>query len=308
MHAHASSSHTHCFLCGTEGVPRVIKQMHERVCPKCGLMWLEKKILDEKYYDSLPILKDPEKLQARERNSRDRIRTIARFVTPDHLCDIGTGEGTFLTVLKKVGFIGGFGIEPSGEGVELAHKAGLNVIRGGIGDLPQILTKQPASVFTMFHVIEHLDDPPADMKLLFDAMPSGSHLFIETPDINGYSPSKVGDLWKLFYPEHLTYFGLTNLHTLMVETGFTVIAQGRRDFDRWHLPLTDALFRLGLRKVSPKASVERQESSFTQLTEPKPAKKSNVPKWIREAIIRLMSIAIWALRRYDYQWILVRKP
>lgn len=307
MHAHASSQRTHCFLCGSEGVPRVIKGMHERVCPKCGLMWLAQKILDETYYDTLPILKDSEKLRARERNSRDRTRTIARFVSPDLLCDIGTGEGTYLTVLHSMGYKG-FGIEPSGEGVELAHKAGLEVIRGGIGDLPEILKTHPAKVFTMFHVIEHLDDPPADMKLLFDAMPSGSHLFIETPDINGYSPSTVGDLWKLFYPEHLTYFSLQNLRTLMDTTGFVTVAQGRRDFDRWHIPLTDALFRLGLRKMSPKASVERQESSFKQLTEPKPSKKSNVPKWVRETVIRVMSIAIWALHRYDYQWIIVRKP
>lgn len=282
----------------------MVKDMPLRVCAACDHTWLERKILDEKYYDSLIVHTRPEKLQSRIQNSQDRIRTIRKHIPIHTLCDIGTGEGTFLEVLKGEGINTGYGIEPSEEGVTHAAKVGTPVYKGGISDIPRLLKEHPADVLTMFHVIEHLDDPLSDMKLLFDAMNSGTYLVIETPDIHGYTPSTIGDAWKLFYPEHLTYFSRRSLRTLLEKTGFNTVAQGRRDFDPHHFPVTDALFRLGLKKPSvPSKKILSPDASA-----PSAPKKSSTPSWLRSSIITILSALVRMFQRYDYQWIIVRKP
>ncbi len=281
-----------------------------RQCSQCGLLWMERKVLDDTYYDTIDVQKNPEKIERRRRNSLQRLRSIRRHIPLEGLCDIGTGEGTLLQVMQEQGYRDAYGIEPGEEGVAMAAQVGLPVLRGTLSDVPALIAQRPTRVLTLFHVIEHLDDPVTDLQTLFSAMDGGSFLVIETPNKDSYSARALGDAWQLYYPEHLTLFNEQTLPTLLRKVGFTVVVQGRRDFDAPHFSIGESLFRLGLRRPSPVAAKQSAPVSIDALQSVAPVgvRPLLLKRIMRELLRSLLAQAVIRAGRLDYVWIIAQKP
>lgn len=112
----------------------------------------------------------------------------------------------FLKTLEKYGYKNIIGVEPSSMAVDFARKNGANVFLGKVDDIPSILENKNIHTITMFHVIEHLDNPLESLKIIFDNLKTGGNLILETPNIDAYSFKKTNFKHKLIYPEHLFYF------------------------------------------------------------------------------------------------------
>lgn len=282
-----------------------------RRCPACGFLWLQEKMLQENYYGNLDLGLDPVKAERRRRNVDDRIRIARKYMPLDHVCDVGTGDGLLLQALKKRGYPGCFGIEPSNEGVSYCLSLGLDVRQSTIADVPGIAREKEMKSVTMYHVIEHLDDPKADIQRIFDALPPGGYLLIETPDLHGYSPTMIGEQWELFYPEHLWYFDKTTLPMLLHSCGFTVTAAGPRDFDPLGKSLSELLYRLGLRKrgnaknaafASAGAQTERSKERLAV------AKKQSLAGLILSPLRYVLAKIVQRSGRADSFWVIAQKP
>ncbi len=276
-----------------------------RQCAQCGFLWTEKAILPDTYYDSeWDAHVDAHKLESRRRNGRDRLRFVERFVPKNRtICDLGTGEGLMVEVLSEAGY-DAMGIEPSERGVAYAQEHGLHVVRGTAETLRVVTHDRRVGAVSMFHVIEHLLDPLHAVSLIFDALEPGGILIIETPNVRGYSARMLGDEWSLIYPEHLFYFDDCTLLSLVQQAGFSVLAQGRRNFDPSHLSVGEALFRLGFRKPRQK-----------RVSDPlRPSSAKAVARPVRPAALyariaaRILSGLVQMLGRTDYIWIVARKP
>ncbi|MBI2636132.1 methyltransferase domain-containing protein [Candidatus Peregrinibacteria bacterium] len=295
-----------CLICGTRGALCRIRDMEMLLCPSCGFLWLKDKILPSDHYSNVAVGIDEAKTLRRRRNAIDRTNIIRRHLLLNNTCDVGTGEGLFLKVLDEHGYTGCCGIEPGADGVAHARSLGLDVICGSIDDVGSIAEARNIGVITLFHVIEHLDDPRGDIQKLHDALPSGGHLVIETPNLRGFSPRTIRDDWELFYPEHLWYFDNRTLPGFLKQFGFRIIAQGKRDFDSEGKGIPELLFRLGLRRQGEKSSKYTQPSG--QSTSSSPPWKHSRYSFFRSMIRWFLETLVQWSGRVDYFWAIAQKP
>lgn len=237
-----------CLICNSAGAPCVVSGMNMLRCSSCGFLWLGENILPESHYGDLDIGATEQKIERRKRNVLDRLKKIRRFISLDYTCDVGTGDGLFLQMLKGKGYTGCWGVEPSDAGARHSRSLGLDVEQGSIKDVAALKKNRPVKVITMYHVLEHLDDPRADIARLRDLLPAGGHLVVEVPNVRGFFAEKLGEDWEFYYPEHLWYFDDATLPAFMASCGFRAIAMGRRDFDTSHKSIRELLFRLGIRR------------------------------------------------------------
>jgi SAM-dependent methyltransferase len=216
---------------------------------------------------------------------------------------VGCGEGLFLKVLKDAGYNDCFGIEPGIFAQGYAEKHGLRIKQGRIEDLGELLNEEVVSVITLFHVVEHLQDPRAAIKLIHDHLPIGGHLVLETPDIDSYMIRKLDYRHPLIYPEHLFYFNEQTLCALLTDVGFSIIDSGRRDFDLPHTSIRQLLGYVGLSaQVGAGASEElcRQGSERgASSTERRPL--------IRRLASHMLAATVHMLNRENYIWMVARR-
>ncbi|MEX0651992.1 MAG: class I SAM-dependent methyltransferase [Candidatus Paceibacterota bacterium] len=254
------------------------------------------------YYQGKGINLGEGKLIARLRNIKDRLYTLKKYISLNDLCDVGTGEGLFLDALQKGGWLNVVGIEPDKKASEFAQSKGFKVIRGTLDDLGVIVEKKHIKTVTLFHVIEHLQDPKAAMAYIYSVLPEGGYLVIETPNIDGYGFRKSEYEHPLVYPEHLYYFNESNLNLLLKKVGFKIVAHGKRGFDQYNMSIWESLFRLGFLK-SPFQTQDEKNSLNVKKGEERDASRGIV----REVARKALSVLVVWLGRVDYQWVIVQK-
>lgn len=273
-------------------------------CPSCGLIWLDEKQNPEDYYEEKANNLEDIKIKDRLANCRDRLKTFSRLTGINDWLDIGCGEGIFLTALKEFGAERILGIEPNTEMRNYGQKAGLPIIEGRIENLSAELEKNNfyPRVMSLFHVIEHLPDPSLSLKFIYNNLPSGGFVIIETPKSDCYSFVKNNYQHKLIYKDHLFYFNETNLKMIIEKVGFRFVKSGIRDFDINGLPLKEILFRLSLFHRREVVSVMSTAENGIRLN------GASKKKIINRLLARVLLPIIIFLRRLDYVWVVAQKP
>lgn len=282
---------TPCIICGsTERQELELNGLPLFKCTSCALMWRRTFDIPLSHYEETDPRSSPERAAARLRNARDRIRTLFADTPKDGVCDVGTGEGTFLVALAEDGGTG-VGIEPGHRYREEAARMGVRLVGETFNDVPRAAKEEGVQTLTLFHVIEHVERPDEMLRLFFNALPQGGRVIIETP--NMYSPvlKAAGYKDSLVYPEHLYYFNEDNLPRLLKKTGFRVASQGRRDFDQYNMPIRQSLRRLlgtSYGTPVPLASAVRQKSW-----------RGLLRSWLSRRVV--------ATGRLNYVWIVAQK-
>lgn len=136
------------------------------------------------------------------------------------LLDLGCGSGRFLKQMERYGWAGQ-GVEFDGGGVEAARNIGLEVFHGKVEDagLPQ----GSFEAISLIHVIEHLIDPAATLKTLFDLLLPGGRLLIATPNVASLGHGIFREAWReLDPPRHLYLFSPESLIKTVEMAGFRV--------------------------------------------------------------------------------------
>lgn len=243
------------------------------------------------HYEESDPRSSKERSAARLRNVNDRIATFFVGVPKEGICDVGTGEGTFLAALKRAGG-SGVGIEPGKRYRDEAKEQGVRIVGETIADVPRVVKEESIQTLTLFHVIEHLERPDETMQMCYQELPEGGYLILETPNISSPILKAKNYEDSLIYPEHLYYFNEDNLHQLITDQGFTVVAQGRRDFDQYHMPISESLRRL--RMPEGRSTAIRKEGRRGMLS---------LREWIRAVLAR----RVIATGRLNYMWFVAKK-
>lgn len=289
-----------CILCNVDADSLVLNGLKTKQCPDCKLIWLEK--FSQEDYKEFDIDIRQKKLKAREQNCVARFRLLKRFFDFNNLCDVGCGEGIFLKLLRDEGYVNLFGIEPNRRNVNFAKSMGLDIKEGSVQNFSQIATKETRGV-TLFHVLEHLEDPLLDLKVIYKTLPQGGRIALETPDVESYYVKKLNYNHSLICPQHNFYFNSRNLKNLLEKSGFKIVASGRRDFNMHNKSLKEILFRLGFIFYPEKSVVKISSSGL-----------GNLPKasgFLRSAAVtaakKILVPIIIALGRLDFIWIVAEK-
>ncbi len=143
------------------------------------------------------------------------------------LLDVGAYIGVFVEVAQQAGW-DACGVEPSAWAVAIAHRGGLPVVEGTL-DSP-ILQGKMFDLITMWDVIEHVDDPQAELRKAFQLLKPGGWIAVHTMDIDSIMARLMGRRWPWLMAMHIHYFSQDTLGQMVEQAGYEIVwsgAQGR---------------------------------------------------------------------------------
>jgi 2-polyprenyl-3-methyl-5-hydroxy-6-metoxy-1,4-benzoquinol methylase len=138
---------------------------------------------------------------------------------PARLLDVGAGRGRFVAAAQKAGYRAE-GVEPSERGVHAARAIGAPVRQASVEDAGV----QPGSVdvATIWHVLEHLDDPRGALDRIRSWLAPGGGVLVGVPNLASVQALIGGERWyHLDVPRHRVHFTVAGLDALLRATGFT---------------------------------------------------------------------------------------
>lgn len=133
---------------------------------------------------------------------------------PARVLDAGAGRGRFVAAARAAGYEA-HGVEPSARGVAAARAVyGLELLRAGIEDA----AVDPGSLdaVTLWHVLEHLDDPGGALARVSDWLRPGGVVLVGVPNAASLQAHLGGPVWfHLDVPRHRTHFTAPGLRALL---------------------------------------------------------------------------------------------
>jgi len=220
---------TPCNLCHSEKtwiigeVDRHNQPLRTVLCQSCGLGWTDpqpesstiQKFYERDYRKQYKGTFKPKKKHTYRagRVAARRWNQLKKFLNQDReLLDLGSGGGEFVYLMRSLG-LNAIGIEPNeGYAAYARDDLGLPIQEGFISD--QLTIDRPLDVITMFHVLEHLQDPVAMVGLLSTHLKEGGHLVIEVPNLETtcHYPGNCYHFAHLYHfnAETLTFLGELN--------------------------------------------------------------------------------------------------
>jgi SAM-dependent methyltransferase len=156
------------------------------------------------------------------RFDRRRLELVRELVAaPARLLDAGAGRGRFVSGARAAGY-DAFGIEPSLRGADAAAALGVDVRRAGLEDAE--IEQGSVDVATLWHVLEHLDDPAPALDRLHGWIRPGGGLLVGVPNLASWQARLGGERWyHLDVPRHRTHFTPRGLYALLGQHGFQVV-------------------------------------------------------------------------------------
>lgn len=215
-----------CYLCGSHdfdtvrGTVRDKPELSIRRCRNCGLVFLSSfEHIQEGVYENSGMHKGGPDIDIaawmRETAEDDqrRFNYCLPFVSGKRVLDFGCGHGGFLMRLRSIAETV-MGVDSENTLVPHFREHGIPFSQS----LEEV--EGPFDVITLFHVLEHLEDPMAILLKLKDLLAPGGQILIEVPNANDA-------LLQLYDCEAFSNFTYWSLH-LFLYTSETLARLFRR--------------------------------------------------------------------------------
>ena len=231
--SHQEACSIPCNLCGSTAVSVLAERsrsgepLRTVICSRCGLVWADPlphnpvDFYENEYRVSYKGSYAPKlKHILRAGNvALSRYRRIEHLLSePLRILDVGSGGGEFAFLLKGLGHHVK-GIEPNKGYAEYSiREYGLDVDVGFIqgAELP----RESFDLITLWHVLEHTENPCDVLARLHNLLKPHGVLVIEVPNVEArcQSPNST------FHEAHIFNFNLATLQRLAEKAGFTEIS------------------------------------------------------------------------------------
>jgi SAM-dependent methyltransferase len=150
-----------------------------------------------------------------------RLALLRGHVAPGAtLLDVGAGRGRFVVAAADAGYRAS-GIEPSDRGAQAARALNADVRQTTI----EAAEVAPGSLdaVTLWHVLEHLDEPGIALDRIAGWLRPGGTLLIGVPNLDSLQARLGGARWyHLDVPRHRIHFTPRGLDALLRRHGFAV--------------------------------------------------------------------------------------
>jgi SAM-dependent methyltransferase len=220
-----------CNLCGASDVEVIGSRDRDRrplrttICRRCGLVWSNPRPGEadvRRYYSSEYRLdykgRSTPSLRHVARSARgalNRYRDLAPYLKQgDRILDAGSGAGEVVYVLRRLGFDAS-GLEPDEHYARHARETlDVPVVTGFVQDVS--FPPGRFDVITMYHALEHVENPTAILQRLRSWLSDSGVLLIEVPNIEArcISPN------HRFHFAHFYHFNRETLEHLGRKSGF----------------------------------------------------------------------------------------
>jgi SAM-dependent methyltransferase len=237
-----------CPICGEERfVPYTVGFDYELLtcknpwrfvrCEDCNHVWLNPRpavaalpvIYPPTYYAyNYKQQINPIAVRAKAILDRLKMRAILRRVgtAPRGYLDVGCGDGRFLRVMERHGVPRErvYGLELDEAVVKTLADAGYPVFCERVEDCSRI-PEETIDLATMFHVIEHVDDPGRVVEKVAGWLAPGGVFAVETPNLDSLDQRWFRDrYWGGYHiPRHWNLFTPATLGRLMTDHGLEVL-------------------------------------------------------------------------------------
>jgi 2-polyprenyl-3-methyl-5-hydroxy-6-metoxy-1,4-benzoquinol methylase len=157
---------------------------------------------------------------------RDHVQFVARALRDSTargpLLDVGCGGGLFLGLMRERGLrVVGLDFSPQAAGIAWRRQQ----VPALAGDL-QRAPLRPGSFagLTMFHVMEHLYDPRAYLRVARELLAPDGRLVVQVPNAASWQARLLGSAWNgADVPRHLIDFRDRDLVQMLETAGFEVL-------------------------------------------------------------------------------------
>ena len=203
-------------------------------CNECGFSFTQDRPEESeagKYYESDSYISHSDtsrglinKLYRFARNMmlRKKAKLVKRLTKLEKgsILDIGSGTGYFASEMKKAGW--------DAKGIEINEKArdfSISSFGLEISAPSQIgkLISRSFDCITLWHVLEHSDDPDAYMTEIRRLLKPGGTCIIALPNSNSYDALHYGRYWAAWdVPRHLWHFTPSTFHRFAENAGFSL--------------------------------------------------------------------------------------
>ena len=143
---------------------------------------------------------------------------------PRRILDVGSGDGRFLEILRDAGAREWRleGVEIDAAAAEACRAKGFPTHVGRVEEF-----RDPDGGFdavVMLQLIEHVDDPVAICRRVFELLRPGGHFIVETPNLAGLDYQAFrGRCWGHYhFPRHWNLFSTAALERMLRERGFEI--------------------------------------------------------------------------------------
>lgn len=210
-------------------------------CSSCGLVFCDPMpSLSAAYVNQVDSTYLRSEAQ-RQITAKRSVAALRRFVPGGRLLDIGCATGIFLDAASA--YFSVEGIELSRWAAEIAGRKHL-VHTCPLAKFPQ---QAEYDVATLWGVIEHFEDPIAELRAIHRLLNPGGLIVIYTGDIDSWLPRLLGKKWWWFQGMHIYYFSLKSLTKMLERVGFEVVFNDLLtvDFQLFSLGISLRRYRIG---------------------------------------------------------------
>ena len=220
---------TRCFLCGSDDAHVIHKGTRGKdcvdvlQCDSCGLVRLSEVVddIDNFYENSGMRNKVQQPIEVIRRNTRiddeRRYRFTEKMIENKSILDFGCGAGGFLLRAKKAA--------KQVYGVELEKAVRDTLVKEGVKCYTSLADIGRVDVITLFHVLEHLEDPLSYLAEFKKHLEPDGYILIEVPNADDallslYQNVNFADF--TYWSCHLYLYTLATLRRLAKKAGFKV--------------------------------------------------------------------------------------
>ncbi|MGA1978273.1 MAG: class I SAM-dependent methyltransferase [Bacteroidales bacterium] len=168
------------------------------------------------------------------------VRKASGLKTGEFL-DIGSGTGHFLSAMKNSGW--------RVRGIEINEKAreysisefGLQVLAG---DKVKSLQSQSLNVVTLWHVLEHFNDPFSLAEEIRRIIKPGGVCLIALPNSGSFDAEHYKEFWAAYdVPRHLWHFEPSTIDLYAKKTGFKVVGTRTLPLDVFYISILSEKYK-----------------------------------------------------------------
>jgi 2-polyprenyl-3-methyl-5-hydroxy-6-metoxy-1,4-benzoquinol methylase len=146
---------------------------------------------------------------------------------PRTYLDVGCGDGRFLRVMERLGVprSGLYGLELDPAVVDGLRAQGYNGVFCERVETVSSLPENGIDLVTMFHVIEHVDDPGAVVRQIGRLLSPGGIFALETPNLDSWDARIFQrTYWGGYhFPRHWNLFTPATIARLVTDNGLEIV-------------------------------------------------------------------------------------
>jgi len=220
-------------------------------CKNCGFLLTSPRPDQEsitKYYQSSDYISHSNQSNnltnfvykiARSFTLNQKYRLIKRISRKQKILDYGSGSGVLLNFFKQKGWQT-YGIETDDQTRENSIKAFDIEVFKKLSELPT----SKFAVITLWHVLEHVHELSATLKLLHNLLSDKGKIVIALPNYDSYDRKFYKEYWAAYdVPRHLYHFNQQNIKDLMKYHSFDFVESHPQKLDSFYVSLLSEKYK-----------------------------------------------------------------